>query len=385
MVMEGLTLRKANKLLVFALCAGLGIAALSGCSSKSEKKDSKESAEKEETKDDDVVSAGVDENPLIDDAASYITLADYKNVELNKSDVEKELQKQITATLETYASYKQIKKGEVKDGDTVNIYYVGRMDGEVFEGGSYTKKDYPGGYDLTIGSNSFIDGFEDALIGKKIGKTYDINVTFPKEYPQSAELAGKPAVFTVTINYKRGGKIKTEFNDEFVKKNLTQYKSAKDYKKQNRESIIKSMALKKVCEDTKINKYPEDKVADMTKQLKKTFEVYLTQNGTDIDQYLSSKNITEEEHNNQLKETSQTDVGNQLVYNAIAQAEKIEITDEEYQTELKTYLTSHNVQTEDDLNKIFISNYGTTIKNIIYNNLLFNKVSDFVYKNAKEV
>lgn len=223
------------------------------------------------------------------------------------------------------------------------------------------------------------------MIDKEVGKTYDIDVTFPEEYPQSEELAGKPAVFTVTINYKRGEKIKTKFNDEFVKKNLTQYTSAKDYKKQNRQSIIKSMALKKVCEDTKIDKYPEDKVNEMTTQLKKTFEVYLSQSGINIEQYLTGKKITEEEHNNQLKETSTTDVGNQLVYNAIAQAEKIEITDEEYQTELKTYLTSHNVQTEEDLNKIFISNYGTTIKNIIYNNLLFNKVSDFVYKNAKEV
>ena len=380
-------MRKANKLLVLAICAGLSITVFGGCSKGSDKKDSKEDTKQEETKkDDDDTSLVADDDPLIADAASYITaLADYKKVELDKSEVDKELQKQIDATLETYASYKQIKKGKVKEGDTVNIYYVGRIDGEVFEGGSYTKKDYPGGYDLTIGSKSFIDGFEEALIDKEVGKTYDIDVTFPEEYPRSEELAGKPAVFTVTINYKRGEKIKTKFNDEFVKKNLTQYKSAKDYKKQNRQSIIKSMALKKVCEDTEIKEYPEDKVNEMTEQLKKTFEVYLTQNGTDLEKYLAGQNITEEEHNNQLKETSQTDVGNQLVYNAIAQAEKIEITDEEYQTELKTYLTNHNVQTEDDLNKMFISNYGTTIKNIIYNNLLFNKVSDFVYKNAKEV
>ncbi len=379
-------MRKANKLLVLALCAGLSVTAFGGCSKGSDKKDSKEDTKQEETKKDDDTSLAADADPLIADAASYITtLADYKKVELDKSEVDKELQKQIDATLETYASYKQIKKGKVKEGDTVNLYYVGRIDGEVFEGGSCTEKDYPSGFDLTIGSGDFIDGFEDALIDKEVGKTYDIDVTFPEEYPQSEELAGKPAVFTVTINYKRGEKIKTKFNDEFVKKNLTQYTSAKDYKKQNRQSIIKSMALKKVCEDTKIDKYPEDKVNEMTTQLKKTFEVYLSQSGINIEQYLTGKKITEEEHNNQLKETSTTDVGNQLVYNAIAQAEKIEITDEEYQTELKTYLTSHNVQTEEDLNKIFISNYGTTIKNIIYNNLLFNKVSDFVYKNAKEV
>lgn len=380
-------MRKANKLLVLALCAGLSITAFAGCGKDSEKKENKEETKQEETKKEDADTPLVtDDDPLIADAASYITtLADYKKVELDKGEVDKELQKQINAALDTYASYKQIKKGTVKDGDTINIYYVGRIDGEVFEGGSYTKKDYPGGYDLTIGSKSFIDGFEEALVGKKIGKTYDINVTFPEKYEKSEELAGKPAVFTVTINYKRGEKVKTKFNDGFVKKNLIQYKSAKDYKKQNRQSIIKSMALKKVCEDTVIGKYPEDKVSEMTTQLSKTFEVYLTQNGTTLEQYLESQKMTAEENNKQMEETSRTDVGNQLVYNAIAQAEKIEITDEEYQKELKTYLTSHGVQTEDDLNKMFITNYGTSIKNIIYNNLLFNKVADFVYKNAKEV
>ena len=379
-------MRKANKLLVLALCAGLSVTAFGGCSKGSDKKDSKENTKQEETKKEDDSSLVTDENPLIDDAASYITtLADYKKVELKKSEVDEELQNQIDATLDAYAIYKQIKKGKVKEGDTVNIYYVGRVDGEVFNGGSCTEKDYPGGYDLTIGSKSFIDGFEDALIGKEFGKTYDINVTFPEKYEKSEELAGKAAVFTVTINYKQGDKIKQKFNDEFVKKNLMEYKSAKEYKKKNRESIVRSMALKKVCEDTEINKYPEDKVTSMATQLKKTFEFYLAQQGGTLEQYLSSQNITEEEHDNQIKETAQTDVGNQLVYNAIAQAEKIEVTDEEYQTELQTYLTNQSVQTEDDLNKIFISNYGTTIQNIIYNNLLFNKISDFVYKNAKEV
>ena len=324
-------------------------------------------------------------NPVIENAASYIDLADYKTVELDKSEIDEQVQTQIDQALESYASYKQVKKGKVKDGDTVNIYYVGRMDGVAFEGGSCTEESYPSGYDLTIGSNSFIEGFEEALIGKTIGKTYDIDVTFPEEYQQNTELAGKPAVFTVTLNYKRGAKINAKFNDEFVKKNLTQYKSVKDFKEQNRQTIIRSMALQKVCEETKVKEYPEDKVEEMATQLKTSIESYIGQMGMTLESYLTAQNMTEEDYKKQMEETAKNDVRNQIVYNAIAQAEGIEVTDDEYQAELQNYLTNYGAESEDALNATFATNWGTTVKSIIYNDLLFEKVSDYVAKNVKEV
>lgn len=368
-------MRKTNKLLALALCVSLSVTALSGCSK--EKSDS-DSAKKTEEKTETV-------NPVIEDAASYLDLTDYKTIELKKSEIDEEVQSKINEALDTYATYKKIKKGKVKSGDTVNIYYVGRMDGEAFSGGSCTKDTYPNGYDLTIGSKSFIDGFEDALIGKTVGKTYDIDVTFPEEYSQNPDLAGKPAVFTVTLNYLRGDKIKTKFNDEFVKKNLTQYKSAKDYKEQNRKSIIRSKAIQKVCEDTKVNDYPEDKVNEMKNQLKTSIENYLKQQNVSMSDYLTQMNLTEEKYDAQVEETAKQDVGNQIIYNAIAQAENIEVTDEEYQTELKTYLTNYGCEKETDLDKTFKTNYGTTAKSIIYNELLYGKIADYLVDNVKEV
>jgi FKBP-type peptidyl-prolyl cis-trans isomerase (trigger factor) len=374
---EDKKLRKRNKLLALALCVSLSVTALGGCGSENKETKKTESGKKEEAK--------KSEDPLIAKAASYVTLAEYKTVELKKSDIDKAVQDKIDQELDTYATYKKIKKGKVKSGDTVNIYYVGRIDGTAFEGGSCTKDKYPNGFDLTIGSKSFIDGFEDGLIGKTVGKTYDINVTFPESYPNNPDLAGKPAVFTVTLNYLRGDKIKSKFDNEFVKKNLTQYESVKDYKEKNRKTIIRSKAIEQVCKSSEVKNYPENKVEEMQTQLDTSISNFLKSQSMTMSDYLKNNSMTQEQYDKELAENAKQDVGNQIVYNAIAQAEKIEVTDEEYQTELNTYLSNYGCKSETELDTAFTTNYGTTAKNIIYNELLYSKVADYLVGNVKEV
>ena len=370
-------MRQRNKLLALALCVSLSVTALGGCGSENKETKKTESGKKEEAK--------KSEDPLIAKAASYVTLAEYKTVELKKSDIDKAVQDKIDQELDTYATYKKIKKGKVKSGDTVNIYYVGRIDGTAFEGGSCTKDKYPNGFDLTIGSKSFIDGFEDGLIGKTVGKTYDINVTFPESYPNNPDLAGKPAVFTVTLNYLRGDKIKSKFDNEFVKKNLTQYESVKDYKEKNRKTIIRSKAIEQVCKSSEVKNYPENKVEEMQTQLDTSISNFLKSQSMTMSDYLKNNSMTQEQYDKELAENAKQDVGNQIVYNAIAQAEKIEVTDEEYQTELNTYLSNYGCKSETELDTAFTTNYGTTAKNIIYNELLYSKVADYLVGNVKEV
>ncbi|MCI8379446.1 MAG: hypothetical protein HFH72_13170 [Lachnospiraceae bacterium] len=370
-------MRKRNKLLALALCVSLSVTALGGCGSENKETKKAESGKKEETK--------KSEDPLIAKAASYVTLAEYKTVELKKSDIDKAVQNKINEELETYATYKKIKKGKVKSGDTVNIYYVGRIDGTAFEGGSCTKDNFPNGVDLMIGSKDFIDGFEDALIGKTVGKTYDINVTFPKSYPNDPNLAGKPAVFTVTINYLRGDKIKEKFNDGFVKKNLTQYESVKDYKEKNRQTIIRSEVIEQVCTNSKVKSYPEDRVEEMKLQLNTVFKTTLASKNISMSDYLAKVNMTQEQHDEQMEENARQSVRNLLVYNAIAQAEKIEISDEEYQSELDNYLSNSGYKSEAELDAAFETSSGSTAKNIIYNELLFEKIVNYLVENVKEV
>lgn len=361
-----------KSLIALFLCIAMTATTFTGCSSSDSKK--------KETKQEKTQKA----DPFIKDAASYIELAEYKTIELKTTDIEEQLESTIQEALDAQAAYKEIKKGKVKSGDTVNIYYVGKMDGVAFEGGSCTKEDTPDGYNLTIGSNTFIDGFEDALIGKTIGKTYDINVTFPENYSANTELAGKPAVFTVTINYKQGAKIKQKLTEKFVKKYLTDYKSVKDYKTKTRESIVRTMAIEKVCTDTKVNKYPEDRLSAMETQLKTSVQNYLTQSGMSLEDYLTNIGTTEEEYKEQVTATGKEEVRNILVFNAIAQAENIEVTEDEYKKEVENYVSSYGVEDEKALDETFQSTYGASVESIIYNNMLYEKVADYVVKNVKE-
>lgn len=323
-------------------------------------------------------------DPVIKEAKSYLELSDYKNVTLKTAEIDQELQSNIDDTLEAHATYKKIKKGKVKSGDTVNIYYVGKMDGTAFEGGTCSKETNPEGYDLEIGSNTFIPGFEDGLIGKKVGGTYDINVTFPDEYTPNPDYAGKDAVFTVTINSMQGKKIMPKLTDEFVKENLTDYTSVKDYKEKLRKSIIRSKAISQVVNDSKITKYPEDQMKAMKKQLRTSIESYLSQQGATLDDYLESTKSSKDDYDKQVEKTAKENVGSQIVYNAILQAENKEVTEEEYKEALDKYLTNYNCEKESDLDKSFQSMYGAKAKNIIYSDLLYDKAADLVAELVKE-
>ena len=179
-------------------------------------------------------------SPLIniENIEEYVNLGTYLGVEAEKASAEltdKEIEDAINEVLDSYKDYEQIKEGVVAEGDTVGIDYVGKLDGQAFEGGT-------GSYDLKIGSNSFIDGFEDGLIGVKIGETVDLNLTFPADY-KSADLAGKAVVFTVTVKYKQGTeKVRPELNEEFAKK--LGYKTVEALK----EEILKYIKQQKEAE-----------------------------------------------------------------------------------------------------------------------------------------
>lgn len=373
-------MKKTKKMLAVILCAGLTMGTITGCSAVDKLKNAitntdEDTSKKKET------TTGVTE---IKDAASYLELADYKTVSLKTADIDKQVQSTIDEDLESNVTYKKIKSGKVKTGDTVNIYYVGKIDGVAFDGGSCTKESNPEGFDLEIGSNSFIDGFEDGLIGKKIGETCDVKTTFPESYPANTELQGKVAIFTVTINSKQGKKITPKLTDAFVKKNLSDYTSVEDYKAKTRESVIEKLAVTNVSDNTKVNKYPKTELSAMKKQLSTSIENYLKQQNATLDDYLSSMNTTEKDYNKQIEETAKEELASRLIYNAIAQAEDIEISDDDYQTELKTYLENYSCDSEKDLNEKFEGTYGTTAKSIIYNDLLYDKVADVLVKNVKE-
>ena len=353
-------MRMLKKMVLTSVCMALCASAFVGCGKK-------ESAKEEKI-----------------DYDKAVTLPDYKKITLKTSDIDTQVEAQINQIIDQNKTYKKVTKGKVADGDTVNIYYVGKVDGEAFEGGSLTKETNPEGYDLTIGSNTFIEGFEESLIGKKIGSTSDINVTFPEQYSANSDLAGKPAVFTVTINSKQGEAIVPEFTDEFVKENLTGYESADAYKEELHKNLIQSLAWDHVMDDSTINEYPEKIVTDNEVRLETALNTYLEQQGSNLDDYLTSQNMTRESYESQKEQTAKDETGKEIVCNAIAEKEKITVSDEEYQEELNELITSMGCKDEEELNERFQSYYGSDAKTILMQDLLYRKVQEYLAGNVVE-
>ena len=156
------------------------------------------------------------------DLSEYVKVGDYKGLEYKKVSVsvsDDEVQDKIKSNLEEKAETKTLKSGTVKDGDTIDISYEGKVDGKTFDKGSADNQS------ITIGQTPFIDGFTDGLIGKKVGSKVKLNLTFPKDYSEK-DLQGKDVVFEVTINSKQVEEV-PEYNVDFVKKN-SEYDNLKD-------------------------------------------------------------------------------------------------------------------------------------------------------------
>ncbi len=252
----------------------------------------------------------------------YVEIGEYKGIDVDTSS--DEFKKYYDAVIESDVAnndfYEKSTSGKVKNGDVANIDYVGKKDGIAFEGGSYK------GYDLTIGSGTFIPGFEDALIGKSIGKTYDIDLTFPEDYGNE-ELNGAAVVFTVKINYV---KTETALKPSAYYKKLG-YKNLKAYQDDTKKSAIQNFLLDQVMSKSKTVKYPENELKYLTacymkmislqvsSQYNTTLEDYLVAMGTDPGEY--TKSIQTE----QIKPT----MDRQLVIFGILKKEAKEVTNEE--------------------------------------------------------
>ena len=281
-------------------------------------------------------SAQLDDNGYIKGvrALDYVTLCDYKNIEVPKSEVtytDQEFKDVIEQNLAAHQVLKE--EGTVKDGDKVNIDYVGSIDGVEFEGGNSGGN----GYDLTIGSGQFINGFESQLIGHKAGEEFTIDVTFPEDY-QKADLAGKPAKFDVTIH---GIYVDPDYNDDFVcayypemGSTVAEYEQTlKDdyYKGQLRDYVDNY-----IKDNSTVNKFPSKylknlkattKYADIQsyEYMNQMYKQYGMESGT-FEEYIGK---TDEEYNADITDRAQKFAKADLVYQAILESEGLTLTPEE--------------------------------------------------------
>lgn len=313
-------------------------------------------------------SAQLEENGMIKGvkAGDYVTLCDYENLTVPKSEVEytdDQLTDDLTSILEQYKAANTETTAAVEDGDKVVIDYSGSMDGVVFEGG--TAEDA----DLEIGSGSFIDDFEEQIIGHVVGDSFDVNVTFPDPYENNPDYAGKDAVFAVTL---KAIYTLPELNDEFVQTNFAEYASTADeftayVRKSNSDSKLYDYIDKYLTDNSQVKSVPKD----FLKQLKATYkyneyannfqymnDLYYSTLGyyayTDFADYISKTYAqTEEEYDASLEENVKSSADYFLICQAIAEKMGISMTKEEA---LQMYKDNHG--TEENFNSQ-LAVYGT--------------------------
>lgn len=334
--------------------------------------DSAKTTDKADTAD----TAATSEKAADVDYSQYVTLGTYKGIEVAKQTIEvtdEEVEAQIQSTLEANAVKEEITdRDTVQDGDVANIDYEGLLDGEAFEGG--TDK----GQDLTIGSGQFIDGFEEQLIGVKVGESVSINVTFPEDYAE--ELAGKDVVFNVKIN-SISKESPAELTDEFVQ-GISESQTVDEYRQSIREDLTKSKeeeaeykkkndiwtAVKDSCE---VKEYPQELVDKYTNLITTNYSSYAQQSGVELDEFMTNY------FGMSVEDYAKSSVADEMICKAIVKDAGIELTDEQFTEKATKLATTYGYESLDAFMK-------SADENQIRDGILLDVMMDYLIENAVE-
>lgn len=320
--------------------------------------------------------------------SDYVTLGEYKGVEVEVPSVEvtdEEVEEKVQSLLSYYATTNDITEGTVEEGHTVNIDYTGYINDVQFDGGTAT------GASLTIGSNSFIDGFEDGLIGVNVGDTVTLNLQFPDPYLNNPDYAGKDVVFEVKVNSIQET-VLPELTDDFIAENTT-YTTVDEYKAALRENLesskeddIKSDKLNDVwsiiIENCEVIAYPEELVAQYQDEMNDYYTQIATNYfNTTLEEYVTSNGSTMEEFNEIVEEYGKSSAISELIAIGIAEKEGIEVSDDELNEYVDSLLEEGSVSNFETAEEI-IDYYGESYLKL---SLKFQKVLEYVEEQAVEV
>ena len=315
--------------------------------------------------------SGTEETELIRPdytASDHVDLGEYKGLTVTLTkDMEAQVDAQVDQNIQAGGLTESIEEGTVQEGDTVNIDYEGKLNGEAFDGG--TAK----GYDLTIGSHTFIDGFEEGLVGVGLGDTVDLPLTFPENYGVE-ELDGQEVVFTVTVNeIKRAPELTDEMADTLSN---GKYTNVESYRGSIRNDLIKYQLLLQVAERSKINDYPQE-IVDYGTTLKESYYTDIaSMYEMELEDLLIAVNgQTLEEFRKEAAEEVKENMQQELLLKAIAEAEGIELSEDEYAAGCEEYASIYGLESTEELE----ATYGEETIRI---SLLQEKVLDFLLENA---
>ncbi len=310
-----------------------------------------------------------------------VELGKYKGIEIKKIEYttsDKDIEHELGHLAERNARLVTVEDRPVEKGDIATIDFVGSVDGVEFEGGKAEN------HELEIGSNTFIPGFEDQVIGIKIGEEKDIKVKFPDDY-FSKDLAGKDAVFKVKVNAIQKKEL-PKIDDDFAK-DVSEFETLDELKNSIKEKLdtensnkakyeTEEEAIKAVCDNTKID-IPNGMIEMEIDAMIRDLETRLSYQGLNLHQYVQMMGTSEENIRNNYKEQAEKSVKSRLVLEAVVKAEKIEVTPEEITDKIKEMAKQYGRKEEDLLN-------NEQLKEYIEENLKTEKAIEFIVKNAKK-
>jgi trigger factor len=309
-----------------------------------------------------------------------VELGEYKGIEVQKVEynvTEQDVEQRLKQLQEQNARWISADDREVRNDDRVTLDYQGSVDGELFEGGSAENQS------LEIGSGQFIPGFEEQLVGMKVGEENDIKVTFPEEY-HAAELSGKEAVFHVKINEIKEKEL-PELDDEFAK-DISEFDTLEDYKadlvknmeksaKDSAKAEMENSLIKEIVDRCTVD-IPDVMVEHQVDHAIYDFEYTLMYRGLTLEQYLQFTNTSMDDFRAQYRDEAYNTVKTQLVLEKIGKEEKIEVTDQDVDADIKRLAEENNIEEEK------VREYWKGQEAYLKENLLFQKTVDFLMENA---
>ena len=308
-------------------------------------------------------------------------LGKYKGIEIPKIEynvTDKDIEHELEHMQEHNSRLVSIEDRPVEKGDIVTIDFEGFADGKAFEGGKAEN------YELEIGSNTFIPGFEDQIIGMKLEEEKDVNVKFPKEY-FSKDLADKDATFKVKLHEIKKKEL-PKLDDEFAKDTsefdtLDELKAdiKKKLEKQNEDRTkyeTEDAVVKALCENAKVD-IPSGMIETEVDRMYKDFENRLLYQGAKVEQYLKMVGKTEEDIKKEYEPQAQEGIKTRLAIEAVVKAEKIEATDKEVEDKLKEMAKNYGKENDEE----FLKNEN--VRNYIKESIETEKAIEFLIKNAK--
>lgn len=279
-----------------------------------------------------------------------VTLGEYKGIQVEKTPIEvldAEIDAAVMKEREANARTITVEDRAVADGDIISLDFEGFVDGVAFEGGKGEN------YELTIGSGTFIPGFEDQLIGAETDKDLEVNVTFPEDY-NAKELAGKNALFKCRVNSVKVREL-PEVDDEFAQE-VSEFETLDEYKEDIRAKLLKDKEgeAKRIKEDAVIEKIiesaqmeiPDAMVDFQTEQLMEDFAQRMQAQGLSLQQYFQFSGMTEEQYREQMRPRALKNIQSRLVLEAVAKAENMEVTQEDVDAEMQRMADMYKMEVE---------------------------------------